>query len=73
MQDTFLLISSYHLLLFTDYMTDVEVQYYIGGSYIFFIVCMLLYNIYGFGGQAVRDCRMAYHKRFKPKNAAVRQ
>ena len=63
MQDSFMLLCAYHLLLFTDYLPDVELQYNLGWSYIFVITIMLSFNVYEFLGMAFRDCRRCYYQR----------
>ena len=63
MQDVFLLVCSYHLLLFTDYVPDVEIQYMAGWSYNIVISIMITFNIFEFVGMAFRDCRISYLQR----------
>ena len=62
-QDAFLLVCAYHLLLFTDYVPDVEIQYMAGWSYILVICIMLSLNIFEFVGMAFKDCRRSYFQR----------
>ena len=63
MQDSFMLICAYHLLLFTNYMPDVNKQYWAGWSYITFVAAMLSYNFYGFFKMMFCDCYRVYRKK----------
>jgi hypothetical protein len=56
------MFSSYMLILFTDFLPDVEARYSFGFAVIYIILIICAFNIYGVLMSFVMDLRLAYLK-----------
>ena len=61
----FMMLVTYHLLLFTEYGPDVEQQYSLGWSYLASISGLLLCNMYFVVGQIIYELKLKIIKRWK--------
>ena len=58
------MLISYHLMLFTDFVPDIEVQYFLGWSYVCCISGLIFTSIWFVIGALMHDLKLWLHKQY---------